>query len=218
MIAAMNHRAPSRRHVLRLACATGLASITLAAPAVAQSFGRITVPADKIRAGVDGLDNFYRVDARVFRAHKPTTAEAYGVLSRRFGVRTIVDLRNRIPEPDLGPGASIRVVHAPMETFDVRGSEAQVVRALAAIHQGQRRGRVLVHCDYGRDRTGTVIALYHMMFHGWSRERALTDMIAGPFEFHEFLTLFPPGHSIHGYVEGVDVADMKRRVLAMGPV
>ena len=41
-------------------------------------------------------------------------------------------------------------------------------------------------------------------------------MISGPFGFHEFLTLFPPGHSIQGYLAQVDLKAMKRRVLASG--
>ena len=49
-------------------------------------------------------------------------------------------------------------------------------------------------------------------------KRALTDMISGPFEFHEFLTLFPPGHSIYGYLKHVDVAALKRRVAAVAAV
>jgi protein tyrosine/serine phosphatase len=41
---------------------------------------------------------------------------------------------------------------------------------------------VFVHCEYGRDRTGTFVAAYRMAFQNWATDEALTEMMT--FGFH----------------------------------
>jgi protein tyrosine phosphatase len=47
-----------------------------------------------------------------------------------------------------------------------------------------KRVPVLVHCQHGADRTGTMCALYRIAVQGWSKEEALREMQAGGFGFH----------------------------------
>ena len=126
-----------------------------------QSLDRITGPADEIKA--DGLRNFYRVDRGLYRAWQPEQ-QGFATLAGRFGVRTIVNLRDDQRDDIYHPDRRLRLVSTPLATFDVRSGENEIVRALAAIHQGRRRGAVLVHCEFGKDRTGAVIALWRMLF------------------------------------------------------
>ncbi len=47
------------------------------------------------------------------------------------------------------------------------------------------RQPVLVHCQHGADRTGTMCALYRMVVQGWTKEEALREMREGGYGFHE---------------------------------
>lgn len=158
-----------------------------------------------------GLDNFWMFGPNLYRSGQPAAAD-YPMLAKKFGVRTIVNLDARNPEPTPDPALKIAVVNAGLSEMDIAAGEDEIATALRAMHEGARRGGVLVHCQWGSDRTGAVVALYRMLYQRWSREQALNEMIAGPFAFHGPLLWFPPGRSIRGYVAQVDLARLRRGV------
>ena len=43
---------------------------------------------------------------------------------------------------------------------------------------------VLVHCQHGSDRTGTMVAIYRIAFESWTKAQATDEMINGGFGFH----------------------------------
>lgn len=71
----------------------------------------------------------------------------------------------------------------------------QILRIVDEMDAYLEKGSALVHCTYGRDRTGVVIAAYRMKVEGWNYEQAYDDMTtfagrgaqAMPFFDHEFL-------------------------------
>ncbi|OIQ67634.1 hypothetical protein GALL_507870 [mine drainage metagenome] len=65
---------------------------------------------------------------------------------------------------------------------------------------------MLIHCTHGADRTGTVIALWRIIYQGWSREAALAEMTQGGFGFYLIWL------NLTRYVEAVDLAELKARV------
>ncbi len=54
-----------------------------------------------------------------------------------------------------------------------------------------KRAPVLVHCQHGADRTGTMTAVYRMVAQGWSKEDAVQEMQGGGFGFHRVWTNLP---------------------------
>lgn len=68
---------------------------------------------------------------------------------------------------------------------------------------------ILVHCWHGADRTGAVVALYRMVVQGWSRERAIGEMLRPEFGHHA--GTFP---NVRRYLETVDVEGMRRRLIS----
>ena len=50
---------------------------------------------------------------------------------------------------------------------------------------------VLVHCQHGADRTGSMCALYRIMRQGWKVEDAITEMKDGGYGYHSIWCHLP---------------------------
>ena len=75
-------------------------------------------------------------------------------------------------------------VNVPMSGF-IPPTEDQIKKILNIL-EGNGAGSVFVHCRRGADRTGAVIAAYHMDHDRWNNSRALEDANAhgmSPFQF-----------------------------------
>jgi len=127
--------------------------------------------------------NFARVDDGLYRGAQPDAA-GFRALSE-LGVRTVVNLRRShddVPE-DLPPG--MQVVAIPMHAFvDSDPPSDEDVRRFFDVVLDPARRPVFVHCAQGKDRTGTMCALYRMEVQGWSNEDALAEMQRMGFHDH----------------------------------
>ena len=61
--------------------------------------------------------------------------------------------------------------------------EEEIVRFLRVV-TNREQTPVLVHCQYGADRTGTLCAVFRVAVQGWRKEEALREMTEGGFGFH----------------------------------
>ena len=68
------------------------------------------------------------------------------------------------------------------------------------------RGPYLVHCQHGADRTGTMVAMYRMVIQGWSREKAVDELVNGGYGFH------PMWKNILEYLQNVNVEKIQSAV------
>ena len=122
-----------------------------------------------------GIKNFDKVDAHVYRGAQPTD-EGFQQLAK-LGVRTIIDLREADErsqaEESVVTGAGMKYVNVPM-TGHTPPTEAEITKILAVLEEGTT-GPVFVHCQRGADRTGAVIAAYHIDHDKWDNSRALQD-------------------------------------------
>jgi protein tyrosine phosphatase (PTP) superfamily phosphohydrolase (DUF442 family) len=162
-------------------------------------------PTPEVReAEARGLENFGRVDEGLFRSGQPTRE---GFLeARRMGVRTVVNLRSAHSDRRLIEGSGLRYVEIPSSPFDIGPDE--VARFLRVATDPSLRP-VLVHCAQGQDRTGACVAAYRVVVQGWTRERALHEMVG-----YGSLALFPRCRSCPMQV---DPGRMRERVRALPP-
>jgi tyrosine-protein phosphatase SIW14 len=122
-----------------------------------------------------GIRNFDRVDEHVYRGAQPTSAGlAY---LAKLGVKTIVDLRQAggrsAAEERAVSALGMHYVSVPMAGF-APASDAEMAKVLGLLEDGGS-GPVFVHCRRGADRTGAVIAAYHIDHDNWNNARALKD-------------------------------------------
>ena len=133
-----------------------------------------------------GIKNFDQVDARVYRGGQPTD-EGLQYLAK-LGVKTIIDLRETgdrsKAEERVATGAGMKYVNVPM-TGLTPPTDAEITRILAIL-EDSTAGPVFVHCLRGADRTGAVIAAYHISHDKWDNARALKDAKAHSMSFFQF--------------------------------
>jgi protein tyrosine/serine phosphatase len=126
-------------------------------------------------ASAPGIKNFDQVDSHVYRGGQPTD-QGFGYLAK-LGVKTIVDLREAgsrsKAEEAFVTAAGMKYVNVPMSGL-TPPTDAEITRLLRIL-EDPAAGAVFVHCWRGADRTGAVIAAYHIDHDHWDNARALSD-------------------------------------------
>jgi len=133
-----------------------------------------------------GIKNFDQVDAHVYRGAQPTD-EGFRYLAS-IGVKTVIDLREpgerATSEERVVKGAGMSYINVPM-TGLTPPTEAEMAKLLPIL-EDTTTGPVFVHCWRGADRTGAVIAAYHIDHDQWDNERALRDAKSHSMAFFQF--------------------------------
>lgn len=144
-----------------------------------------------------GIKNFDQVDAHVYRGGQPSV-EGFQYLAK-LGVKTIIDLREAgsrsQAEQRMVTSQGMVYVNVPM-TGLTPPTENEISKILALMEDGTT-GPVFVHCMRGADRTGAVIAAYHIDHDKWDNLRALQDAKAHRMSFFQaprasFIRTFQP--------------------------
>lgn len=131
-----------------------------------------------------GVPNFYKVSDGLYRSAQPASAEALHNLETSYlRIRTVINLSLSQSDLDKTGGTGLVYEHIPMTGWPLFPKERQVIQFLQIVTD-KKRAPVLVHCQHGADRTGIMCAIYRIAVQGWTKERALEEMIEGGFGFH----------------------------------
>jgi tyrosine-protein phosphatase SIW14 len=126
-------------------------------------------------SNVSGIKNFDQVDTHVYRGAQPSNA-AFAYLAK-IGVKTVIDLREAGSRSQAEQRAvtanGMQYINVPMGGF-TPPTEAEITKILGIL-EDHTTGPVFVHCMHGKDRTGVVIAAYHIDHDKWDNMRALKD-------------------------------------------
>jgi tyrosine-protein phosphatase SIW14 len=138
-----------------------------------------------LAASAPGIKNFDQVDTHVYRGGQPTT-EGFELLAR-LGVKTVVDLREAgdrsQAEQRVVTNAGMTYINVPMSGL-TPPTENEIGKILKLL-EDTGSGPVFVHCLRGADRTGAVIAAYHIDHDKWDNVRALKDAKAHGMSFFQ---------------------------------
>jgi protein tyrosine/serine phosphatase len=156
---------------------------------------------------LDGVPNLNKVAPNLYRSAQPTAA-GFKAAEDKLKLQTVISLRNFHSDADLLKGTKIDRQSVPMNAWYI--TKAEVISALKLIRAAQAKGPVLLHCQHGADRTGVVVAMYRILYQGWSKQQALDEMKNGGFNFHAILANIPD------FVKNADIPTFKR-ALAIAP-
>ncbi len=126
-----------------------------------------------------GVPNLHKVSEHLYRSAQPT-AEGMRNL-KALGIKTIVNLRSFHSDRDEIGQTGLGYERMYMKAW--HPEEEEVVRFLKIVTD-PKRTPVLVHCQHGADRTGTMCAVYRLAIQGWTKEEAIKEMTEGGFGFH----------------------------------
>ena len=161
-----------------------------------------------------GLPNFNRVSSSLYRSAQPTK-EGFVLLSKQeslisgdHAIKTVVSLRAFNDDAPVVPKNSpLRLEQIRFKTW--HPEDEDVVKFLR-IAQTPSMQPLLVHCQHGSDRTGTMVAIYRIAYEGWSKAQATEEMINGGYGFH------PMWQNLLGYIEKLDINKIKEQVAIQG--
>jgi len=127
-----------------------------------------------------GVPNLHKVTDDLYRSAQPSTVGMKNL--KEFGIETIVNLRSFHWDRDEIGDTGLAYEHIYMKAW--HPEEKEIVRFLQIV-TNSRRTPVLVHCQHGADRTGTMCAVYRLFIQSWSMDEAIREMKDGSFGFHE---------------------------------
>lgn len=165
-------------------------------------------------AASPGLPNLHRVNSSLYRSAQPTV-EGFVFLGTQTSlansdrpIKTVVSLRAFNEDAPLVPETSeLRLEQIRFKTWHPEDEDVVKFLRIATTPAMQP---VLVHCQHGSDRTGTMVAIYRIAYEGWTKAQATDEMINGGFGFH------PMWQNLLRYIEELDVNAIKQQVAKQG--
>jgi len=131
-----------------------------------------------------GITNFGQVTPMLLRGGQPTS-EGYREL-KQMGVDTVISFRHEKGENTLERRAvealGMRFINLPWHAWD-EPTDYQVGQFFTLLGSNPH-SKIYVHCQEGRDRTGTMVALYRVAVDHWCPASAVAEMKA--YHYHHF--------------------------------
>ena len=111
--------------------------------------------------------NLYQVDSLLYRSEQLVKADKEVIL--RTPIKTIINLRYFTRSKDrkvFSPADGITLINHPLLTWRI--SPKDIAQVLQRIRKAQQQGAVLIHCYHAADRTRIMVAMYRIIYQGWS--------------------------------------------------
>src|SRR5260221_1982655 len=162
--------------------ALGIALLVIGAPLLYQRYHLTTHK--RLRTVVPG---------RLYRSGQ-MTADGFADAIRSLGIRTVINVQNEFPDPDLRrsflDASTIReselcrqldvryVLLEPdlVSPSTVPPNRPKVIDQYLALCDDPANYPILLHCKAGLHRTGVLVALYRMEYDGWSVATAMEEL------------------------------------------
>jgi protein tyrosine/serine phosphatase len=144
----------------------------------------LAVPQTAFASSKTSLDlpNFNNVTPGLFRGGQPT--EGGMTQLKTLGIKTIISLRHNrtqvIWEQKKAQALGIDFKRLPMD--GLHKPSKKTISEFLKVVQDPANQPVFVHCEYGQDRTGTLIAIYREEVQKWSAKHAYDEMVSRGFE------------------------------------
>lgn len=135
---------------------------------------------------LEGVPNFHKVSDALYRSAQPTAQGMQNL--EAMGIKAVLNLRSFHNNKKELEGTNLIRHHLTMKAWHPEEKEA---RAFLQIVSDPNNLPMLVHCQHGADRTGTICAIYRIATQGWSKEKAIQEMKEGGYGFHSIWKNLP---------------------------
>ena len=133
-----------------------------------------------------GVPNLHKVSDALYRSAQPTAEGMTNLVA--LGIKTVVNLRDNHSDADEIGDLPLKARRIEIFTGNMKDRHA---KELLAIMGDTNAVPVLVHCQHGADRTGTMCAMYRVMRQGWSADKAIDEMKNGGYGYHSVWANLP---------------------------
>ena len=133
-----------------------------------------------------GVPNLHKVSDNLYRSAQPT-AEGMANLEK-LGIKTIINLRDNHSDSDEIGDLPLKARRIEIFTANMKD---KYVEEFLSILDDPNAVPVLVHCQHGADRTGTLCAMYRILRQGWTPDDAIDEMKNGGYNYHSVWSNIP---------------------------
>jgi len=134
---------------------------------------------------IPGIPNAGSITAKLFRGAQPNSSAYAGL--QKLGMNIVVDFR--------GEGGEVSAEKKSVEELGMKfvnlpwngaglPSRDELLTFFTLLRENPDQ-KIFLHCQYGADRTGVMIALYRIAVDHWSPEQAISEM--KEFHYHSFM-------------------------------
>jgi tyrosine-protein phosphatase SIW14 len=131
-----------------------------------------------------GVPNAGKINDFLLRGAQPSNQGLAEL--KKLGVTTVVDLRgwSHAVESERKQAESLGLLflNIPVSGWSPPSNE-QVAQFLALLRSSPGQ-KIFVHCKYGEDRTGVMMAAYRIAENNWTVEQAIHEMDSFGFHYH----------------------------------
>lgn len=143
------------------------------------------------------IKNFHKVSDDLYRSAQPNKKEMK--LLEESGIKSVINLRSVWGDKNEVRKTKLKDIHIPMRAKKVDYTD--ILNTMVAFRDAPKP--MLVHCRRGSDRTGCMVAIYRIVFQGWSKEKAINDFRNPEYGYLE--NLFP---NLVEIIEGLDIEQL----------
>ena len=133
-----------------------------------------------------GVPNLHKVSDGLYRSAQPTAEGMTNLVA--LGIKTVVNLRDNHSDLDEMRGLPLKARRIEIATWKMK--DEHVLRFISIVDD-TNAVPVLVHCQHGADRTGTMCAMYRILREGWSEDDAMDEMKNGGYCYHPIWSNLP---------------------------
>lgn len=132
---------------------------------------------------LEGVENLAQINGSLYRGAQPDAAGFRKL--KELGIKTVISFRSYHTEKKDVEAAGMTAIQIPVQA-DVFGSgppTEEQIRLFFTTCQDASKHPVYFHCAHGKDRTGTLGALWRIEVDGWTNAEAIEEMQA--FGYHD---------------------------------
>jgi tyrosine-protein phosphatase SIW14 len=132
------------------------------------------------KSPLDGVSNFGEVTPTLYRGGQPSRDGLANLL--KMGIEVVVDLREGVREDERDAVTKLGMQYIAIPWRCGHPENETTARFLTFLRENSDK-RIFVHCLYGTDRTGMMIAALRMSKQNWTAAEARREMQAYGFSF-----------------------------------